>query len=295
MVCYRLFLAVVLSPILVAALVTRAEAQIKGIRITGCPPDSVEVGPLCVDKYEVSVWVISDPTVIEKVIAGQATLGDLRTSTQVGGTGVDYPCADNGNDCKGKMFAASIRGVRPSVLNTWFQAQQACANSGKQLPTSAEWQMAAAGTFDPGGNNGLLNAKCNTDSCSSGGACTLRLTGRAGATPGGTNSCLSLWGAEDMVGNVQEWVADWAVVASGVGCTIWPPGFGSDLTCMNDSVPTGFPAAIVRGGHFFNAGTGSVAGVFEISSALPSDGNFGARGFRCVRPKKEIIREWKIM
>src|SRR5438445_2211965 len=43
-----------------------------------CPPDSVKVGPTCVDKYEASVWqIVSNPTLVSKVQAGTATLMDL--------------------------------------------------------------------------------------------------------------------------------------------------------------------------------------------------------------------------
>jgi hypothetical protein len=44
-----------------------------------CPPDSVKVGNVCVDKYEASVWQI-DPTnrsLVNKVQQGKATLADL--------------------------------------------------------------------------------------------------------------------------------------------------------------------------------------------------------------------------
>ncbi|MPZ91072.1 MAG: hypothetical protein GEU68_05495 [Actinobacteria bacterium] len=47
----------------------------------------------------------------------------------------DYPCNDNGQNCKGKIYARSVAGVTPSRYITWFQAQQALANSGKRLPT----------------------------------------------------------------------------------------------------------------------------------------------------------------
>ena len=107
----------------------------------------VRVGPLCVDKYEASVW------------SGPA------------GTGVQYPQGNprcpatfptNGNWTE-PLYAASIKGVGPSTFLTWFQAQQACALSGKRLLTNAEWQMAAAGTPDPGvGGNGVTECNTNT-------------------------------------------------------------------------------------------------------------------------------------
>jgi len=51
-----------------------------------CPPDSVQVGPLCVDKYEASVWSIpfinpftlkSNDKLISEVQEGEADLDDL--------------------------------------------------------------------------------------------------------------------------------------------------------------------------------------------------------------------------
>src|SRR5262245_27208290 len=54
------------------ALAPRAEAK-------KCPKDSVEVGTICVDKYEASVWQI-DPAnkpLVRKAQAGNATLADL--------------------------------------------------------------------------------------------------------------------------------------------------------------------------------------------------------------------------
>ncbi len=97
----------------------------------------VRVGPLCVDRFEASVW--------NTALAG---------GTQLGAGTDDYPCLDTGNDCSEgaafPIYARSETGVTPASVITWFQAQQACANVGTRLLTNAEWQMAAAGTPDPG-------------------------------------------------------------------------------------------------------------------------------------------------
>ena len=47
--------------------------------LTTCPPDSVAVGPTCVDTYEASVWLFqpSNVDLVAKVRAGNATLADL--------------------------------------------------------------------------------------------------------------------------------------------------------------------------------------------------------------------------
>src|SRR5206468_1262216 len=102
------------------------------------------------------------------------------------------------------VYAVSIPGVHPSACITWFQAAQACRLSGKRLLTGLEWQRAAAGTPDPGTDNGTSDCNISTGKL-------LNTGSRAG--------CKSSWGAFDMVGNAEEWVADWADAA--LGCTDW--------------------------------------------------------------------------
>src|SRR5207237_7649964 len=94
-----------------------------------CPAGMVKVGPTCIDRYEDSVW--------SKPNGGK----------QYGVSSADYPCNANGQDCS-HIYARSVKGVKPSRFITYFQAQQALANSGKRLPTNAEWQAAVAGTPD---------------------------------------------------------------------------------------------------------------------------------------------------
>jgi hypothetical protein len=154
----------------------------------GNSPDDVmvKVGSVCVDRYENSIW--DAPT------GGNQITGAI-------------PCNANGQDCT-NIYARSVAGVTPRADITWFQAQQALANSGKRLPTNAEWQMAVAGTPDSEACNIATSSVANT---------------------GAKAACVSNWGANDMVGNLWEWVADWDEVAA--GCQNWPPaGFGSDLT-----------------------------------------------------------------
>ena len=62
----------------------------------------------------------------------------------------DAPCADSGQNCANDIYAVSLPSVTSSAYITWFQAQQACKNAAKRLPSNAEWQAAVAGTPDPG-------------------------------------------------------------------------------------------------------------------------------------------------
>jgi formylglycine-generating enzyme required for sulfatase activity len=194
------------------------------------------VGPLCVDVYEASLW-----------------------SSRRGGTPVAAStCNPNGNDCT-SIFARSLAGVTPSFDITWFQAQQACANSGKRLLTNAEWQMAAAGTPDYSTNS----TDCNT------------LSGSV-ANTGAFATCFSNHGVHDMVGNLYEWVADW--VPRSTGCGSWD--FSDDEQCLSGAATSGEPGALIRGGWFSSA---SNAGVFAVFGAVQPSGAGYNLGFRCAR------------
>ena len=241
---------------------------------TGCAPDAVAAGAVCLDKYEASVWRVPEPAtanaaLVRKIQVGKATRADLTAggATQLGTT-VDYdPCADNGQNCANDIYAVSLPAEIPSSRITWFQAQEACANSGKRLPTNAEWQTGANGSPDPGPDNGATD--CNS------------ATGTASPT-GSRSSCVSARGAFDMVGNVAEWVADWAPRSA--QCTGWG-GFSDDGMCFAGASETGTgPGALVRGGSFsFASFGGPTAGPLSINGTLqPTAGNVFV-GFRCAR------------
>ncbi len=216
----------------------------------------VRAGSLCIDKYEASVW--------NAPIASSAT-------TQYGISVDDYPCSDNGNDCSSThpIYARSVAGVTPSGFITWFQAQQACAMSGKRLITNAEWQMAAAGTPDPGTSDNS-SSTCATNSA-------LSSTGSRG-------NCYSNWNVYDMVGNLWEWVADWMQDNSNSNSgDISSATYSNDgIYGMDDASPETdrFPAALRRGGYW-NSGT--AAGVFAMDGMLGPSESSSFIGFRCGR------------
>ncbi len=236
--------------------------------------EMVRVGDFWIDRYEASVWEDADCS-----------------GAQWGGSADDYPTElpDTGNwtSAEAPAYACSVAGVTPSRFLTWFQAQQSCAASGKDLCTNEQWQAAAAGTWDPGAYDGNGGGACFTDTTG------VRQTGNAGDTPGGPDSCISAWGAEDMVGNRWEWTADWFVAGlswstnNGDQATPWPAGYGDDRTWNVDGRAfngadwvDGIPAAALRGG---SSGQGTGAGVFSFF--LNSDPAFynSDLSFRCCR------------
>ena len=156
---------------------------------TLCPPDSVQSGTVCMDKYEASVWDLTGvpggtkPKLVKAIQGGTVTLADLLAAGAVQrglalGDLAAAGCPDTGNGCV-NVYAVSIPGVTPATFITWFQAAAAARNSLKRLPTNQEWQVAALGTPD--------GAPCNLSGP------TLAVTGTAG--------CVSDVGAFDMVGD----------------------------------------------------------------------------------------------
>src|SRR5215472_18194389 len=243
--------------------------------LTRCPPDSVVSGSGCMDKYEASVWRVPNPPtlnegLVKQIQSGTATLASLVAvgATPLGRATDDYaPCADSGQHCANDIYAVSVLGVTPSAWITWFQAQQACTNSGKRLPSSAEWQAAVVGTPDPGPDDGTSD--CNT-------------TGMIVLGTGLRKSCVSAIGAFDMVGNLAEWVADWVPRSLPECVNLWsadasPSG---DFQCLFGASDAGEPGALVRGGEF---GSMTFAGPLTLYGNVPPSGSFNVVGFRCAR------------
>jgi hypothetical protein len=245
-----------------------------------CPAGMVESGSQCVDRYEASLWKVTAPRCIALIKQGQNLPAEcLAGSVQVGINGVDYTdaqCHFNGGGCK-NIFALSLPGVIPARSINYFIAAAACRNSGKRLPTNAEWQAAALGTPDPWPQNDPLH-QCN-------------VSGPSVALTGSRNKCVSDVNAFDMVGNVIEFVADWGPLATtGTTWDTFIAGFGDDVSNVGGApggTIYGLPGTTLRGGSFAmgSGGYGKWAGVYAIdqNGAPNSIGDATAAGFRCAK------------
>jgi formylglycine-generating enzyme required for sulfatase activity len=256
-----------------------------------CPPDSVAVGPVCVDKYEGSVWSIpaDNKELLGRVRRGRVSLEQLADggALQLGAVpmstcngfeyGAGFPSTGNWT---APLYAVSVAGVPPSTCITWFQAEQACRLSGKRLIANGDWQAAASGTPDPGMNDDGENT-CATNSSFA-------------ALTGARSACRSVWGAYDMGGNVWEWVSEW--INPLASCTNWVSAYGGDLSCMGlgaaSPAPTllaprelvefnpSLPGSLIRGGNF---ATGDRNGIFAVFSGVNPSNISRSTGFRCAR------------
>ncbi len=259
-------------------------------KITWCKrgaDEVVKVGTYWVDRYEASL-------VDDKVWSGGLCSG---TGVQYGGATLKNDCSKDypaGFPCSGnwtkQLYACSRAGAMPSRAMTWFQAQQACLLAGKRLCTNVEWQGAVVGTVDPGAYNGAAGGPCHTNG-------TLpRKAGLAGTAPGASSSCISAWGAADMIGNLHEWVdlwgqvgADWSSASSWT-VTAWPSGagygdgkdksrgFNGSAGLASGAQIKGLPSAAIRGGYWKD---GDGAGAFAVNVTNAPANAWESIGVRC--------------
>jgi hypothetical protein len=238
----------------------------------------VRAGDYWIDRYEASLWSTS-----------------TCSGTQYGtGTTDDYPVGfpDNGHFST-PVFSCSIAEVTPSRSMTWFQAEQACSLMGKRLCTNDEWQVAVAGTHDPGAAELANTNQCRIDPLNPG----PRQTGQPqfNPAPGSTSHCISRYGAEDMIGNLWEWVADWYQAGypwqTSEGqepATVWGASYGDDHTWNVNGAAyhsatayvDGIPAAGLRSGYW---GSGSRAGAFAMNVGNGPSSWRWSIGARCCR------------
>lgn len=233
-----------------------------------------------IDRYEASVW--SDP---EGTKGAQASATPFGVEDGLPNYPGSFPANGQITNLANMLYAVSRARVLPSGNVTWFQANLACLASGKRLPSGQEWLLAATGTADPIDNNDGTNGTCLT-SVPEGGK------RRQTASDGAASQCASVWGAEDMVGNLWELTSEWYVTL-GISTSIpkelhpWTSDYNKDATfnvvssaiSPPGSAALGMPAAMSRGGSYKY---GTDGGIFAVYLNDAPSQPFSQRGFRCV-------------
>ena len=205
------------------------------------PYHAVSVPAFKIDKYEL-------------------TVGEYQACVDAGGC----TAASTGGSCN---YGVSGRDSHPINCVDWNQAKAYCAWAGKRLPTEAEWEKAARGTDGrkyPWGNDSL---DCDHAVHSANG-CSNDSTAPEGSKPAG----VSPYGAEDMVGNVWEWVED--------DYHSHYTGAPADGSAWVDN-PRG-THRVFRGGGWNNSNTKNLRTSLRSGSAGPTGLTINS-GFRCSR------------
>ena len=173
-------------------------------------------------------------------------------------------------------YGKADKADHPAVCVDWQGAQEYCEWAGGRLPTEAEWEYAARGPASnvfPWGDtfDGTLANSCDTN-------CTLAWkyagyddgyaqTAPVGSYPDGTSWC----GAEDMAGNVWEWVSDW---------------YDSDYYRVSPAENPGGPSSgehrVARGGSWRDGSNGELhLAAMRYYPGVPSLRTSNV-GFRCT-------------
>jgi Sulfatase-modifying factor enzyme 1 len=171
----------------------------------------------------------------------------------------------------------SVKGSTPWGFVTRDQALQLCARVGKRLPTASEWYGMSLGMTD-------VESSCNVSS-------------KAVSLTGSRDTCVTPYGAHDLVGNLWEWVSD--DVIDGVYNSRSLPQNGyveqvdnagiATLTNTEEQelygkdyfwTPDTGVFGMVRGGYY---DSGSDAGLYAVHADTPTNAASIGIGFRCVK------------
>ena len=168
----------------------------------------------------------------------------------------------------------------PAQQVSWHAAKAYCEWQGKRLPTLSEWEKTARGTdgraFPWGNNMDSSRANFCDKNCPVSDRTRSWNDGYENLAPAGSfPEGVSPYGALDMSGNVQEWVADWFAPKSEYYKT------GPDIDPQGPE-KSSFKA--VMGGGYLTADNWGVE-LYQVAWFMPN-GVMNDTGFRCAKDVK---------
>ena len=173
----------------------------------------------------------------------------------------DPPTYDGSYSGRQPYFGNGDFARYPVVFVTWQHARDFCEGQGGRLPTEAEWEYAARGSdgrYYPWGSEDPNDSRAHYDEARDGDTAEVARHSE-GNSP---------FGAEDMAGNVWEWVAD------GYSASYYTASPADD-----PQGPDSGAARVARGGSFGSAATEILS--FYRASFHPQE-SFSNTGFRCA-------------
>ena len=207
----------------------------------------------------------------------------------------DYGLCMGSGKCPeaGPLYVDFSNPKQPITGGSWYDAAAYCSWRGKRLPTEAEFELAARGPEGektPFGNE-LVSCENAVIMDERGRSCGITKRGRhpkKGTVLLVGSRAAGRYGIFDLVGNAEEWVADW-----------WSPSWescGEDCLGINPKGPCGGGATpckghtnkTVRGGSWF-WGPECATGV-RRRRHVPSNHPGHHFGFRCAADAGSAVR-----